>query len=66
MVFFEITPEHVLHAVGGVEDAGAEALFSFFESIEEHLLAIVVVGITLREERIVIQNFLVQRPGVFG
>ena len=65
MIFVEIAPEHVLHAVGGVEDAGAQALRSFFQRVKEHALAIFVIGVTLRQERLVIEHFFVESPGIF-
>ena len=66
MIVVEVAPEHVLHAVGGVEDAGAQALLRFLERVEQHALAIVVIGVALREEGVVVENMFVQGPGVFG
>src|SRR5205823_14976476 len=66
MIVFQVAPEHVLYAVGGVEDAGAEALLGFFQGVEQPALAVVVVGVALGEERVIVKDLLVERPGVFG
>ena len=66
MIVFQVAPEHVLHAVGGVEDAGAKALLCFFQRVEQHALAVIVVGITLSEECVIVKDLLVERPGIFG
>ena len=66
MIFFEITPEHVLHAVGRVEHAGAETLLCFAERVEEHAFAVFMVRVALRQERVVVENFFVESPGIFG
>ena len=65
MIVVEIAPEHVLHPVGRVEHAGAKALLRFFESVEQHALAIVVIGVTLREEGFIVEHLFVQGPCVF-
>ena len=65
MVFVEIAPEHVLHAVGGIEDAGAEALLRFVERVEQHLLAVFVITVGLRQKSVVVEHVLVERPSVF-
>jgi hypothetical protein len=65
MIFFQIAPEHVLDAVGGIEDAGAQALLRFVERVEEHALAIFVIAVRLRQKGIVIEHMLVERPRVF-
>ena len=66
MIFFEIPPEHVLDAVGGIEDAGAESLLRLVQGIEQHAFAIFVIAVRLREKCIVIEHMFVQRPSVFG
>ena len=66
MIFFQISPEHVLDAVGGIKNAGAEALPGFFQRIEEHALAIVVIGVALRQKCLIVKHSLVERPGIFG
>src|SRR5581483_10754384 len=65
MIVIEVAPEHVLHAVGGVEHAGAEALLGLLKGIEKHALAILMIGIALRQESLIVENFFVQRPSVF-
>src|SRR5439155_2531061 len=65
MVIFQIAPEHVLYAISRVENTDTEALRSFVQSIEEHALAILMVGVTLREEGLVVEDLFVERPGVF-
>ncbi len=65
MIVVEIAPEHMLDAVRGIEHAGAQALLSFFQGVEQHALAIVMIGVALREEGLIVENFLVQGPSVF-
>ena len=65
MIFIQIAPEHVLHPVGGVEDAGAQALRSFFQRVEEHALAVFMIAVALRQKRLVVEHFFVERPGIF-
>ena len=64
MIFVEIAPEHVLHAVGGVEDAGAQALRSFFQRVKKHALAVFMIAVALRQKCLVVEHFFVQRPGI--
>ena len=66
MIVIQIPPEHVLYAIGGIENAGAETLRCFFEGIKEHLFARVMIGIGLLEEGVVIQHFFVERPCILG
>ncbi len=66
VIFFQVAPEHMLDAVRGVEYASAESLLGFFQSVKQHLLAIMMIGIALRQECVVVQNFFVERPGVLG
>ena len=42
------------------------ALLRLLERVEQHALAIVVIGVALREKRIVVQHVFVQGPSVFG
>ena len=56
--------EHVLHAVGGIEDAGHHAAARAVERAEEHGLALFVGEVRLLEEGVAIDGVLVQRPGV--
>ena len=65
MIFFEIPPEHVLYAVGGIENTRAQPLLCFVERVKEHALAIFVIAVSLRQEGIVIEHLLVERPRVF-
>ena len=64
MIFIQIAPEHVLHAICSVEDACAQALRSFFQCVEEHALAVFVIAVALRQECVVVEHFFVQRPGI--
>jgi hypothetical protein len=66
MIIFEITPKHVLHAVGCIEHTSAQTLLRFAERVEEHALAVLMVRIALRQESVVVENFFVESPGVFG
>ena len=66
MIILQITPEHMLHPVCCVKYTCAEALSCFLECIEQHALAVFVIGITLREERIVVEHIFVQSPSVLG
>ena len=61
-----IAPEHVLHAVGAVEHADAQAFAAPFPAVEEHRLALAVDVEALLEEMIVVEHVLVESPGVFG
>jgi hypothetical protein len=65
MVFFQVAPEHVLDAVGGIENTGAKSLFRFIQRIEEHPLAIFVIAVRLCQERIIIEDMFIERPRVF-
>ena len=58
--------EHVLHAVGGVEDAGHYAAACAIERAEEHRLALFVSEVGLFEKGVVIDGVFVERPGVLG
>ena len=58
--------EHVLHAVGGIEDAGHDPAACAIERAEELGLALFVNEIGLFEKGGVIDGVLVERPGVFG
>src|SRR5437868_8932527 len=50
MIFFQVAPEHVLHAVRGIEDAGAQSLTCFLQCIKKHPLAIIMIAVALGEE----------------
>ncbi len=65
MIFFQVTPEHVLDAVGRIENACAQPLLCFLQRIKEHPLAIFMIAVSLRQEGIVIEHVLVERPRVF-
>ena len=65
MIFVQITPEHVLDAVGRIEDAGAKSLLRFIERIKQHALAVFMIAVSLREKRIVVEHMLVQSPRIF-
>ena len=65
MLGFEVAPKHVLHAVGGVEHADADAPAGFVQGVEEHALALVVDQVALPQEGLVVQDAFVQRPGIF-
>ncbi len=41
----QVTPEHVLDTVCGLEDTGNEPLFRLVHGVEEHLLPFFVIGI---------------------
>ena len=56
----------MLHAIRGIEDARAQALLGFLQSVEEHALAIIMIGVALREECVVIEHVLIERPRIFG
>ena len=58
--------EHVLHAIGGIEDAGHHAAARAIERAEEHGLALFVSEVGLFEKGLVIDGVLVERPGVLG
>ena len=66
MAVLRVAPEHVLDAVGGVEDAGETAPPQTLQGGEEHLLALAVDVVGLRQERRVVGDALVQRGRVFG
>ena len=65
MLRVEIAPEHVLHAVGAVEDADAQALRHLVQAVEEHRLALAIDVQALPQEVLVVEDVLVQAPGVF-
>ncbi len=66
MLLVEIAPEHVLHAVGAVEDAHAQAAIDLVQAIEKHGLAFAVGVEALLEKMIVAQDMFAQSPGIFG
>ena len=59
-----VPPEHVLDAVGRVEDAGEGTAAQALERGEEHLLPLAVDVIGLLEEGRVVRHALVERGGV--
>ncbi len=61
-----VAPEHVLDAVGGVEDAGDGPAPLPLEGRQEHLLALAVDVVRHLQEGAVVDDPLVERPGVLG
>ena len=66
MTRVDVAPEHVLDAIGGVEDADQAAAVEPIERGEEHLLALAVDVVGLLQERPIVGHALVERPGVLG
>jgi len=65
MALFQITPEHVLHAVGSIENAGAQAC-GVFSSASKNMRSRPRDAVALREECIIVEHFFVECPGIFG
>src|SRR3989454_11024633 len=61
---WQIAPEHVLDAIGYIEHADARSPRGFLEGVEKHAFALLLYQVALLEERLVIQEAVVQRPGV--
>ena len=59
-----VAPEHVLDAVGGVEDAGQTPPPQALQSGEEHLLPLTVDVVRLLEEGRIVRHALVERGRV--
>ena len=66
VVVLEVAPEHVLDAIGRVEDTNQRALAQLVEGGEEHLLALAVDVVGELEKGAVVDDALVERPGVLG
>ncbi len=66
VALLDVAPEHVLDAVGGVEDAGDGPAPLPLEGGEEHLLALAVDVVGHLEEGAVVDDALVEGPGVLG
>ena len=66
MIVLEIAKEHVLQAVGDIEDAGHRPPSGLLHRIEQHLLALVMDQVGQFEEGLLVQHALVQPPGVLG
>ncbi len=66
VVLLEVAEEHVLQAVGDVEDADHRAALDLLQRVEEHRLALGMHQVGLVEERLLVQHALVQPPGVLG
>ena len=62
----DVAPERVLEAVGAVEDAGDQPARDLVDRVEEHLLALAVHVEALLDELVVVDDVLVEGPGVFG
>ncbi len=52
----EVAPEHVLHAVGAIEDTHTESCGHLFQGVEEHLFPLDVDVPTLLQEVLVLQH----------
>ena len=65
MILFQVAPEHVLHAVRGIEDAGAQSLPRLLQRVKKHPLPIIMIAVALGEECLVVKHFFVQRPSIF-
>ena len=65
VIFLQIPPEHVLHAICSIEDTSAQSLLRFVQRIKQHPLAIFVIAVSLRQKRIVIEHMLVHSPRIF-
>src|SRR5438309_12101695 len=59
MILFQVAPEHVLHAVRGIEDAGAQSLPRLLQRVEKHPLSIIMIAVALGEKGLVVQNLLI-------
>ena len=62
----DVAPERVLEAVGAVEDAGDQTARDLVERVEEHRLALAVHVEALLDELVVVDDVLVEGPGIFG
>ena len=66
MVFLQVAPEHVLHAISGIEDACAQAVTRFVQSVEQHALAIFMIRVALGKKCLIVEHLFVEGPGVLG
>ena len=62
----DVAPEGVLETVGAVEDADDQPARDLVDRVEEHRLALAVGVEALLDELVVVDDVLVQRPGVLG
>ena len=62
----DVAPEHVLDAVGRIEDAYERATVEPIECRVQHRLALAVDVIRLPQERRIVGDAFVEGPGVFG
>ena len=62
----DVAPEHVLQAVGTIEDHHTQPPANLVQRVEEHRLALAVGVQALLQEPLVAQDVLVDRPGVLG
>ncbi len=58
----DVAPEHVLDAIGGVEDADQGALAKAVERGEEHRLALAIDVVRLLQERPIVGDAFVEAP----
>src|SRR6267154_2004726 len=61
-----MAPEHMLHAVGDIKHAYANAFRRLVQRVEKHSFAFFMNQVTLFEERIFCEKTIIQSPGVFG
>src|SRR5437899_10523249 len=59
MILFQVAPEHVLHAVRGIENAGTQSLPRLLQRVEKHPLSIIMIAVALGEKGLDVQNLLI-------
>jgi len=57
--------EHVLHPIGGIEDASNHAAARSCERAEEHRLPFLLDELSLTEKCVFADGSFVERPGIF-
>ena len=62
----DVPPEHVLDAIGRVEDADERAALQAVEGGEEHRTPLIVDVVGLAQKRCLARDSLVQGPRVLG